>query len=383
VHAPALDRFARARQGRLVAGVCAGLARGLRLDVSVVRLGMLVLSLAGGFGIVVYGALWLVLPVDSEVITVPAGHRVDNVAALAVVFGAMLVLRAAGIWIGDSVALIGSVAAVGVVLVWGRADGTDAGVKNRVGAARIAVGVALVIAGFVAFNVLTGDWRALGRSVVGATLAAVGIALVFGPRLARLASELTAERRARIRSEERAEIAAHLHDGVLQTLALIQHRAGTNREVAALARRQERELREWLYGSPSDAVTTLAGALTHDLAAVEDDQQVPIELVVVGDAPLDEPARALVAAVREAATNAARHAGVDRVDVYVEADDDLLTGYVRDRGKGFDPAAVPPDRRGLADSVTGRMRRAGGTAAVRSQAGEGTEVTMSVPRGRS
>jgi signal transduction histidine kinase len=198
-----------------------------------------------------------------------------------------------------------------------------------------------------------------------------------------LASDLTAERRARIRSEEKAEIAAHLHDGVLQTLALIQHRAGANREVAALARRQERELREWLYGSPTSGVTTLSSALTRELAAVEDDQQVPIELVIVGDAPLDEPARAMVAAVREAATNAARHAGGVRVDVYVEVDDDALTGYVRDRGAGFDPATVPADRRGLADSVVGRMRRAGGTAVVRSQPGEGTEVSVSVPRRRS
>src|SRR5205823_9362068 len=179
-----------------------------------------------------YGALWVVLPVDSEATTAAPAHRVDDVAALAVVVGVMLVLRAAGIWISDGVALIGSVAAVGVVLVWGRTDATAGAAGNRTGAARVAVGVALVIGGFVAFNVVTGDLQSLGRSVLGATLAAVGIALLFGPRLARLASELTAERRARIRSEERAEIAAHLHDGVLQTLALIQHRAGPNREVA-------------------------------------------------------------------------------------------------------------------------------------------------------
>jgi signal transduction histidine kinase len=331
---------------------------------------------------VAYGALWLVLPVKDDAMSAPARDRVDNLAALAVVVGLMLVLRAAGIWFNDSVAVIGGVAAVGVVLVWGRAAG-EAPVQNWMAALRVAVGIVLVIAGFVAFNALTGDIRAVGRSVLGAGIAAVGIALLVGPRLARLGAELTAERRSRIRSEEKTEIAAHLHDGVLQTLALIQHRAGANREVAALARRQERELREWLYGTPADAATTLSGVLTSDLAAVEDNQGVAVELVLVGDAPLDEPARALVAAVREAATNAARHAEADRVDVYVEVEDDALTGFVRDRGKGFDPTIVPADRRGLADSVVGRMQRAGGTAVVRSRPGEGTEVSLRIPRDRS
>jgi signal transduction histidine kinase len=341
------------------------------------------LCLAGGIGIVIYGALWLALPVGSATAAAPAGHHVDNVAAIVVVVGAMLVLRGVDVWFTDAVAVIGGLAAVGVVLVWGRAGGAEPLIRKRSAAVRITVGIVLIIVGFVAFNVVTGNVRAVGRSVLGAALAAGGIALLFGPRLARLASELTAERRARIRSEEKAEIAAHLHDGVLQTLALIQHRAGPNREVAALARRQERELREWLYGSPSDSVATLGGALAGDLSGVEDDQQVPIELVLVGDAPLDEPARALVSAVREAATNAARHSAGTRVDVYVEVEPDCLSGYVRDRGKGFDPNMVPADRRGLTDSVIGRMRRVGGTATVRSQPGEGTEVSLRVPRQRA
>jgi signal transduction histidine kinase len=383
VHVPALDRFARQRDGRVLAGVCIGLARGLRVDVGVVRLGLLLLCLAGGIGIVIYGALWVVLPVESAPAAAGAAHHVDNVAAIVVVVGVMLVLRSAGIWFTDAVALIGSLAAVGVVLVWGRAGGTEPLIRTPSAAVRITVGIVLVVAGFVAFNVVTGDVRALGRSVVGAALAAGGITLLFGPRLARLVSELTAERRARIRSEEKAEIAAHLHDGVLQTLALIQHRAGPNREVAALARRQERELREWLYGAPSDSAATLGGALAGDLSAVEDDLQVPVELVLVGDAPLDEQARALVAAVRESATNAARHSGATRIDVYVEVEPDFFSGYVRDRGTGFDPNLVPTDRRGLADSVIGRMRRVGGSATVRSEPGGGTEVSLRVPRERS
>jgi len=382
VHRPTFAGFARPGEGRLVAGVSGALARGLGLDVSIVRLGLLLLCLAGGFGVVVYGGLWLALPSEAGPAPVAGHHRIDDAAALAVVVGLMLILRDAGVWFGDGVALVGAVVAVGLVLVWGRAESADAMLRDRGAAARIAIGVALVVTGFVAFNVLTGDVRTLGRTALGAAITAAGIALLFGPRLRRLAAELSAERRARIRSEEKAEIAAHLHDGVLQTLALIQRRAGSNKEVAALARRQERELRDWLYASPSDAVTTLSGSLTSELAAVEDDQQVPIELVVVGDAALDESGRVFVSALREAATNATRHAGAERVDVYVEVEADTLTGFVRDRGKGFDPSAVSSDRRGLTDSIIGRTRRAGGSAAVRSRPGEGTEVSVRMPRTR-
>jgi signal transduction histidine kinase len=344
---------------------------------------MLLLSLAGGAGVVLYGVLWIVLPTVAAPAPTEGGHRADDAAALAVVVGVMLVLRQASIWFTDVVALVGGTAAVGVVLAWGRTGDTGTRRPDRAGALRIALGVTLLVAGFVAFNLLTGGVHTVGRSLIGAAAAVIGIVLLAGPRLARVGSDLAAERRARIRSEEKAEIAAHLHDGVLQTLALIQHRAGDNREVAALARRQERELREWLYGSPASAATTLGGALSRDLAGIEDDQQVPVELVLVGDAPLDGQAGALVAAVHEAATNAARHSGAARVDVYVEAEEEALTAYVRDRGRGFDPATVPGDRRGIADSIVGRIRRAGGTASVRSQAGSGTEVALSVPRRRS
>src|SRR6516165_7723049 len=149
VHLPGLDRISRQRQGRVIAGVCAGLARGLALDASVVRLGMLLLSLAGGFGVLVYGGLWLALPVDDDPAPARPVHRVDDVAALAVVLGGMLVLRAAGVWVTDAVAIVGGIAAVGVVLVWGRSGGTESPARNPTAAVRIAVGVALVIVGFI------------------------------------------------------------------------------------------------------------------------------------------------------------------------------------------------------------------------------------------
>jgi signal transduction histidine kinase len=215
--------------------------------------------------------------------------------------------------------------------------------------------------------------------------------------MARLARSLADERRQRIRSEERAEVAAHLHDGVLQTLALIQKRAGDDKAVRSLARRQERELRTWLYGARgaggvapdangdagapgAGGAASIAALLRRELDDVEDSYGVRLDAVLVGDAPLDDAGRALVAAGREAALNAARHAGVDTVDVYLEVEPDRLSLFVRDRGRGFDPTAVPPDRRGVADSISARVRRHGGTAEVRSAPGEGTEVELSVPR---
>jgi signal transduction histidine kinase len=383
VHRPEFASLRRRQDGRLVAGVCAGLARSWRLDVSVVRLGFLALCLAGGIGVLVYAALWVLMPVSDDTSPAAPSSPIDDGAALVAAVGALLLLRAAGVWFADAVTAVGLVVAVGVVLVSGRADRPVGGGSLTSSAPRIAVGVVLLIAGLVAFAAWTRDISVLGPSLLAAVVATAGVALLAGPRLGRLVTELSIERRARIRSEEKAEIAAHLHDGVLQTLTLIQQRAGDNRHVVALARRQERELREWLYGAPTNADTMLGAAVAREIGAVEDDQQVAIELVVVGDTVLDEPARALVAAVREAATNAARHADVDRVDVYVEVEPERLTGYVRDRGRGFDPSAVPADRRGLADSVLGRVQRAGGAAAVRSEPGVGTEVSLEVPRGRA
>ncbi|HVW34822.1 MAG TPA: ATP-binding protein, partial [Acidimicrobiia bacterium] len=256
----------------------------------------------------------------------------------------------------------------------------------------LAVGVSLVLIGGFATLAAVGDLNSVGRSAAGAAVFTAGAVLLLGPWMVRLARNLTDERRQRIRSEERAEVAAHLHDGVLQTLALIQKRAGDDKAVRSLARRQERELRSWLYGArgpgggpgpdgdgPAEP-GTVATLLRRQLDDLEDHYAVRFEAVLVGDAPLDDAGRAVVAAGREAALNAARHAGVDTVDVYLEVEPDKLSLFVRDRGPGFDRSAVPPDRRGVADSIEGRVRRHGGTADIRTAPGEGVEVELSVSR---
>ena len=231
-----------------------------------------------------------------------------------------------------------------------------------------------------------------GLLAVLATL--VGVAVITVPWWLRLVRDLGEERRERIREAERAEIAAHLHDSVLQTLALIQRQSDSPREVARLARGQERELRSWLYGvggyrragAPRDPdagtgpTDTLTVALAGAAAEVEDTYALTVRPVVVGgDRPLDDALRALVLAAREAMVNAAKHAGVDEVSVYAEVEDDEVSVFVRDRGTGFDPDAVPDDRHGLADSVRGRMSRHGGTVRLRTAHGEGTEVHLRLP----
>jgi signal transduction histidine kinase len=231
---------------------------------------------------------------------------------------------------------------------------------------------------------LRGGSLGMARDLTFAGLLGVaGLGVVIGPWVHRLGTDLAAERAERVRSQERADVAAHLHDSVLQTLALIQKNASDGPTVARLARAQERDLRAWLYAGestvPGRGGDTVAAGLRAAAAEVEDTHGIAVDVVVVGDGALTEAARPAVAAAREAMVNAAKHARVDRVDVYAEVTPGRLEVFVRDRGVGFDPAAVPADRHGLAHSIIDRMSRHGGTADVRSTPGEGTEVRLSLP----
>ena len=243
---------------------------------------------------------------------------------------------------------------------------------------RILVGIALVVLAAGAVVIGT-DLSAAREAFVAVIVAVVGLALITGPWWIRLVSELGEERAERIRSQERAELAAHLHDSVLQTLALIQRNSDSPREVARLARGQERELRTLLYGTRTSS-GQLADAVRAAAGEVEDGYAIQVEVVVVGDAVLDDKLAALVAASREALVNAAKHAGVSTVSVYVEADERGATAFVRDRGAGFDIDAVGEDRHGLRNSIIGRIERHGGKVDVRSTPGTGTEIEISMPR---
>jgi signal transduction histidine kinase len=414
VHPRGLSRadFTRPVEGRMAAGVSVGVADALGLDPNVVRCGFVVLALAGGFGVVGYVACWALMPAGE------AGARrrvlrtdldpVANAAFGAVVLGLLLGVRALGWWPGDVIVWPVAAALVGLALLAMRtrpgtaaelpdwpllqrlppdaADAVAVLVGTRRGSlARVLAGAACVAVGVTAFVLTVDSWRALRGAVVASAAVLTGIALVVGPAVMRLAHAFVDERRERIRADERAEVAAHLHDSVLQTLAMVQRRANDPREVVRLARLQERALRSWLLaGGATDAGggISLGGALEDVAAAVESEQGVPVEVVRVRDCPLEgmEP---LVHAAREAIVNAGRHSGAARVSVYVEVEPAKATVFVRDRGHGFDVAAVPGDRGGIRNSIIGRMERAGGRARVRSGSGAGTEVELEMPRQRA
>ncbi|MCI0687564.1 MAG: ATP-binding protein, partial [Sporichthyaceae bacterium] len=280
-------------------------------------------------------------------------------------------------------------AAAGAAVLWRQLDDaqrarwlTVTGERRAGIIARTALGLVLVLGGISFFLASRGDFADAGENILAIVVITAGLVVISSPFWVRLARELSEERRERIRSQERAEIAAHLHDSVLQTLALIQRHIEDPREVARLARAQERALRGWLYRRPITPGASFKIALEELAGEVEDAQGVDIDVVVVGDCPLTEATQAQLRAAREAMVNAAKYGtpGGATISVYAEVDDGAVHIYVRDRGPGFDPDSVPADRLGIRESIVGRMRRNGGTAQVRSMPGEGSEVRLEMPR---
>jgi signal transduction histidine kinase len=384
----------------MVAGVAAGIARRLRIDPIIVRVGFVALSAVGGAGLAMYLVAWALMPAEGSArapIERIAGRRdtwmvVAGAALLAV--AALLLLRTWGLLFSDAIVWPLILAAAGGTLIWRQSTAAEAPAPEPQQAARAPralrlprdamgralVGVALVVGGGLVFLWLN-DALAPARDVLLAVVVVlVALTLILAPWWVRLVRGLASERAERIRSQERAEVAAHLHDSVLQTLALMQKRVDDPREVAALARRQERELRAWLNGRRAGGEATVATSLEAVAAEVEEAHGVPVEVVAVGDAPLDPRAEALVAAAREALVNAAKFAGDGPVALYAEVEPERIEVFVRDRGPGFDPAAVPADRRGVRESIVGRMERHGGRAVVHTAPGGGTEVELVLRR---
>jgi signal transduction histidine kinase/phage shock protein PspC (stress-responsive transcriptional regulator) len=379
-------RLTRVSGGRALAGVAAGLAEHLGLSPLVLRVAFAALTLAGGAGVLMYAAFWVFVPQrDEGGPRVAASDRGQLLALSALAAGGLLLLVGLGVVSATSTLIPLGVAATGLALVWRQADEAQrarwrATATGPGGVTRLVGGALLLVVGLAGFLATRGQLGAARRGIVSTLVVVVGLAVLTAPFWLRLTADLRAERRERIRSQERAELAAQVHDSVLQTLALIQKAADDPREVARLARSQERELRGWLYQPARDADLQLVGALERAAAEVEEAHRVAIEVVVVGDCPADPQVVALVAAAREAMVNAAKHSGVDQVQVYAEVEPGRLAVFVRDRGAGFDAAQVPADRYGLAESVLGRMERNGGSAEVRSSPGEGTEIRLELPR---
>jgi signal transduction histidine kinase/phage shock protein PspC (stress-responsive transcriptional regulator) len=388
--APGQRRLVRETDGRLLGGVAGGFAAHLGLPVVAVRAAFVVLSGFGGAGVLAYALLWALTP-DADDGAVGRRARADpaQIVGFAALGLAVLLLDDQFGLGARGVVWPLVIGGLGVALVWQQADAWRVGrgapfqlLRGARGAllARLLAGALLLAAGLAGFLATQGQLRNARNGLLSTVVVVAGVALLSGPWWLRIWRELTAERRERIRVQEHAEIAAHVHDSVLHTLALIQRNADDPRAVARLARGQERELRTWLYrpdGRQPDA-DTLSSALEAVIAEVEENHGVVIETVVVGDAPLDERCRAVVLAAREALVNAAKSSGVQSVSVYAEAEPGSVTVFVRDRGRGFDPAAIPADRHGISGSILGRMERSGGTASVRSAPGEGTEIELSM-----
>ena len=320
------------------------------------------LAFAGGAGIAAYGGAWLALAPENG--PAPSPRR-RLVGFLALAIAGAITLR--GFGFSDSLIWPAALCGAGILLARGRSG------------FRLAVGLSLATVGVIIFV----DQNATsngGDAAFESSAVAIALVLVLGPWAWRLAADRDSERTARIRSEERAEMAARVHDSVLQTLALVQREAGDPRRVAALARRQERELRSWLYPDPRGADGAgLASAMDAAAAEVEELHGVPVELVRTGDVPVDDRVEALVLAAREAMSNAAKHSGADQISAFVDVGDDEIAIYVRDRGSGFDPEVVPEGAHGIAESIRGRMTRAGGTATITSST-DGTEVELHLGR---
>ncbi|MFL6101216.1 MAG: PspC domain-containing protein [Actinomycetales bacterium] len=408
---PARPKLQRPAQGRMVAGVAAGLAEHLGIPVRGVRIAFVVATIAtSGAGLVAYVLLWALTPQETvepaapkrpgRVSREPTGPRpgaapapsfsrerlqaIGVGLALVVAAGAVLLARGgvdvhAEIWVPLLVLLVGAAIALRQLDISERAHWlAPGGGSPRVGLLRLGGGVALAVVGILLFFARGTRASELLPIAVASLAVLLGVGLVLAPWGVRLWRDLEQERALRVREAERAEIAAHLHDSVLQTLALIQRKPGDAGEVARLARAQERELRDWLYAGTQTPSESLQAAVRDVVAEVEDGHGVPIDLVVVGDRPTDPASRALVQALREALLNAVRH-GRAPVSAYVESSADGVSAFVRDRGDGFDVEDVPSDRLGVRESIIGRMARHGGQADVRRVTVGGTEVRLGLP----
>lgn len=389
----------------MAAGVAAGIADHLGISVLRVRVAFMVLLGLSGLGLLLYAAFWAVVPLRPGDTAVP---RRRDVAQLLPFVGIGLGVLLIQVMVFDSVGAAGTagwlvaIIAVGAGVIWHQSAperrrrwGDTMPVPwlgavveesdRRAFVLRFIGGGVLVAVGIIGVAAVYSpaqNFDAVINGVIFALVGLAGVGVVAAPVLWRTYSQLRSEREGRIREQERAELAAMVHDQVLHTLALIQRNAGDVKTVQRLARGQERSLRNWLYKPTASPNERLAAALEQAAAEVEDTFAITVEAVVVGDRENDERVGALVAAAREALVNAARHAGVQTVSLYAEVEPDQVSVFVRDRGAGFDPDTVEDHRHGVRGSIIGRMKRHGGRAEIRSGPGEGTEVRLILPISR-
>jgi signal transduction histidine kinase len=389
-------RLYRTSNGRVVAGVCTGLSQHIGLDVWTIRSIFVLLAFMNGSGVLAYVALWALVPQAGEFDEEQAAPEPESswrlgplLAFGAAALGLLLLAARAGLGAAGGFTIPLVLLGLGVAVLWRVADdaqrerwraaATATGTGSRAWI-RLAIGIFLASIGFGALIAVNGGFVAALYGVGAVAVVLLGVAAISGPWLYRLSREASDERRERIRSQERAELAAHVHDSVLQTLTLVQRAADDPREVVRLARAEERALRGWLYAPERAAAGTFSPSLERIAAEVEEMHGGTVDAVIVGDTDVDEALAATLQAAREAIVNAVKYASDDGpVSVYAEVGERDVSIFVRDRGPGFDVAAVPADRHGVRESIVGRMERHGGRAAVRSDS-DGTEIELEMPR---
>jgi signal transduction histidine kinase/phage shock protein PspC (stress-responsive transcriptional regulator) len=371
----------RRLDNRVILGLAGGIADRLGIPDAYVRAGFITLSLAGGAGIVLYLLGTAVAAAGDEEPNPPPDTR-QIIGLVIMLFGAMAFFRGINLWFGDTVVWAGSLLAFGGAAMWDKTNLFDADAGGIAPSrTRIVAGALLLLAGIASLSSSISAIQSLGPAITAAALTGAGFTIIFGPWVSSLIRDLGEERRNRIRADERTEVAAHLHDSVLQTLALIQRTEDPKRMVT-LARAQERDLRNWLYGPKEEGTALgLRQALENLASEVEGRHDVPVEVVVVGDLVLNDRGFAFVAAAGEAMTNAAKHSGAAKVSVFAEVRDEAAEVFVTDQGSGFDPGSIPDGRHGIKDSLIARMKRQGGESEINSEPGEGTEVRLTLPRG--
>lgn len=405
---PARTPLRRSQDGRMIAGVASALARHLNLSVGLIRMAFVIAALFSGVGVLAYGALWVLVPRDRGAVAEAPGLETASRRGMRptrvafpkpddgiLVSGGLIVIGLLWLFVSGGTVPAGIfwpavIGGAGVIVIWLQVDERSETATPRgsiwqrltrgggaMSIVRLVGGLVLVVAG-ISLILATQVGLAQLPGVLGASAVLIaGLLVVAAPWLYQQRARVRRAEADRLRAEARADMAAHLHDSVLQTLALIQRQADDPGTVATLARRQERELRTWLYGETTRAAS-LRSALSELSQDVEGRFEIDVEVVCVGDAQVDDRLQALIQATGEAITNAAKHSGASRVDVYAEVEGERVEVFVRDRGKGFDPEEVPAGRMGVRESITARMERHGGKASIRSGPGSGTEVRLEI-----
>lgn len=370
-------------ENRWVFGTAASLGYRLGVTPASMRAAFVTLALAGGWGLPLYGIGWLYLNRSKPPTRIPQPSFERHIGLLMVTIGLLFGLQLVDVGFVSAVVWPSAAIAAIAAIAWGRGDqGEEVSF-----AIRLMAGTMIVFASVISMRFSQLGLGEVVSSLLFSGMMLSGLTMVLAPTLMRLRSELDEVRAERARTDERERMAAHLHDSVLQTLSLIQRHADSPEIGAQLARRQERELRSWLYDAPSDTGTLrVSPELTKIASEIEDHHGVAVEIVAVGDNVSAQQAdasyeaiRALLAATREAILNAAKHAGTDRIDVFCEITQSQIEVFVRDTGKGFSADDVASDRHGIAQSIHARMQRVGGTAQVTSALGQGTEVELRAP----